>query len=161
MCGSLKFENMTARIGNYIPVANMVTGQKGQCIWSGFAKEEKLKFWKMQGLVYLAVCVNSFTEQSTEFCVPHDKLLGIGLLKDVHVRGKLIAPNRSMKLVTRPPASDFEKRLHNRWPIASPTFFRSQVKLEYGVQYLPDSMLRYSTVFDSDDIIKGQKEMSL
>lgn len=117
MCSSLKLEKFKSKIGE--PVLVIGTKGQGTAIWSGFAKRSRLdNFWKPRGLAKnVAVMVNSFIEGKVEFRVPGGLMRGIGIKRDVKVAGRLVGPMDSVKLVTRPPKSDFEKRIHDRWPV--------------------------------------------
>ena len=142
MCGSLRYNHKPSRLGDLLPVINPATGKQGTAEWSGFAKSEKLAFWNRNGnAVPISVVANSIVEQNIEL-----KLRGIikaiGLKKDVYIEGKLIGKAGSVKIVTRPPANEFEKRIHARWPI---------VKMNNGE----------CQVFTSNDMIKGPGELAL
>jgi len=116
MCGTLKFEKRASRIGDLVSVFALNTNRQGTAKWSGFAQEEKLYWWLRSG-VPVHIMTHSFLERDLEFGVPGMRIQAIGIKKDVWVNNKLIAPARSVKLVTRVPLSDYESRIHKRWPL--------------------------------------------
>lgn len=110
---------MSKRVGEHIPIQNPYTMKQGKAIWSGFATEEKQYWWKEKGkAITVHGKIESFTEQGKEILVPKEaNLIGLGLRKDVVVNGKTIGPVKSVKIMTRPAATPFEKKLHDRWPV--------------------------------------------
>jgi len=116
MCKTLKLKKFKSKVGE--PVLVIGTKGQGTATWSGFAKRSRLDFWRRRGEVKnVAVRANSFIEGKVEFRVPGGLMRGVGLKRDVMVAGKLVGPRNTVKLVTRPPKSDFEKRIHDRWPV--------------------------------------------
>jgi len=116
MCGTLKLEKFKSKIGE--PVVVIGTKGQGSATWSGFAKRSRLDFWKRRGETKnVAIRASSFIEGKVEFKVPGGLMKGVGLKRNVMVGGRLVGPRNTVKLVTRPPKSDFEKRIHDRWPV--------------------------------------------
>lgn len=141
MCGTLKHEKFKSKVGE--PV--LVVGNKGQgtATWSGFAKRSRLDFWARRGETKrVAVKASSFVEGKVEFRVPGGLMQGVGLKRDVMVGGRLVGPRNTVKLVTRPPMSDFEKQIHDRWPL---------VKNENG----------HTHVFSEVDVVAGPHQPNL
>ena len=121
MCGTLKYANVKSKIGDKIRVVNPYTRRLGTAIWSGFATEEKEYWWKAQGHA-ITVCglITGFIEKKYEFIIPDNStLIMLGLRKDIIIKGKVIGPAKSVKLLTRPAISPLEKEIHDRWPIVN------------------------------------------
>jgi len=121
MCGTLKFENMTARIGNLIPYSTVYCDGKGT--WSGFIQEEKASWWAGYVVAQAKIFASAFTEKprndiSVIFELPQGtNLIAAVLRQNVIVRGRVIGARGDVKIVTRAPGSEFEKKIHKRWPL--------------------------------------------
>jgi hypothetical protein len=118
MCGTLKFEGTVIKYGGSVVVETADT--LADCKWSGFAKVERFKEW-MHGTnaVHCKVQVDSFVEGKATFAMPKDWCME-GLWMGSH-DGKFIArdiaPERSVKILTRKPLNPFEAKIHKRWPV--------------------------------------------
>jgi hypothetical protein len=118
MCGTLKHEKRNLKPGNPVPYTAVESGKSGQAKWSGFAQNESLaEFWsKASEFALVRIEVDSFNEQGVELKLK-GSLKGIGLRKDVAVKGRIIGRKGEVKIVTRPPMNDFERKIHKRWPV--------------------------------------------
>jgi len=145
MCGSLHYgkdPTLVAKIGDPVPVINLVTGESGTAVWGGFAKQEKTAWWQEAGNpVPVVLSVDTFIEGNTEFRIPTGEISGIGLTRDVLVYGKRIGIAKTIKIMTRAASSALEKSIHSRWPIV---FHPSGS----GVH-----------IFENKDIVHGQQEL--
>ena len=110
---------MASKIGNRIPVINPSNNLEGNAVWSGFATEERQMWWQENGeAITINAKVTSFIEKNTEVKIPEGATMaGVGLRKDVIVQGKVIGPIKSVKLLTRSAVTEFEKKIHKRWPL--------------------------------------------
>lgn len=121
MCGTLRFgrdDTSVAKIGNPVPVRNVLTGAEGRAVWSGFAQQEKLSWWEDRGNgVPIAILADTFVEGHVEFRIPTGELTGLGLRRDVFVNGKQVGWRHTFKIVTRPAQGTFEKGIHSRFPL--------------------------------------------
>jgi hypothetical protein len=122
MCGSLKHENTISKIGERVDITNVLTGKTGKLVWSGFAQQERLNWWLKQGATNgVVILADSFVEGKAEFKIPGSVVSAIGLRKDVFVKGKLIGRAGTVRIVTRAASTDFEKTVHDRWPMVLST----------------------------------------
>lgn len=115
MCNSLKLGKFESKIGERVRVQfNSKTTSK---VWSGFARVDRVDWWKQKSS-FVDVCVRAtvITEGKVDLRVPGGQIVAIGLKKDVHVHGRMIARAQTVKLVTRAPMNPFEKQLNSRWP---------------------------------------------
>jgi len=118
VCGTLKHEKRAIKLGQLVDVYAPLTGRLGRCAWSGHARREKLdSYWYQNDCVPVHLHVSSFVEQGWELWVPTGIIEGIGLKKDIWVGSNLIGTAKSVKIVTRPPLNEFEKKIHHRWPL--------------------------------------------
>jgi len=118
MCSTLYFENQDTTIGSRIFCIVPTLDKTKESIWSGFCQIEKLDWWKkISNGVEVEVNVSAFQEGKYNFPVPGGKILGLYLCKDVEVNGKVIGKAGSCKLITRSAQSDFEKKVHSRFPV--------------------------------------------
>ena len=119
MCGSLKHEEQASKIGTSVRVEYSHSKVQKNAIWAGFAKKEKLDWWKNNAAAKpVTVFVDSFIEGTIECRVPSRCFFGIVLDKDVVVQGRVIGHKGSVKILTRDAVTPFEKKLHPRWPLS-------------------------------------------
>lgn len=118
MCGNLKTSQNNIKFGNLVQVTNVEDGRTGKAKFTGFAKTESLKEFWSQATDFASVNVNaeSFSEKGVNFTI-RGTLKAIGLQRDVAVRGRIIGRKGEVKIVTRAPLNDFEKKVHKRWPL--------------------------------------------
>lgn len=119
MCGTLKFQNRAAKIGNPIPVFNPVTKQYGEAVFSGHAQVEKEVWWqKKSNCLRIQAFPTEFEEGGHNIVVPKGAyMIGLGLRKTVIINGRKVGPAQSWKILTRPAKSHYEKIVHPRWPV--------------------------------------------
>lgn len=119
MCGTLKFEKKTAKIGSSVPAVNLRLGSELEAIWSGFVRTEKLAWWKKNGRAETVVIRPShFDEQGKTFKVTKGAvILGLLLGADVMIGGKLVARAGEIRIITRAAETNTEKEVHHRWPV--------------------------------------------
>jgi len=145
MCGTVKFgrgDTSIAKIGDPVPVVNILDKRQGSAEWSGFAKQERTSWWIRQGKpVPVSLCITTFVEGSSEFKIPAESTVcGLGLTQDVKVQGKVIGRAHTVKVLTREPKNDLERKIHNRWPVVLDKDGRVHI-------------------FTSSDLVKGQQEL--
>jgi hypothetical protein len=123
MCGTLKFEDRVAKAGDLIQVNSANFPQSYTMRpWWGFIRRENLEgFWKKSKPMWVHIYgLRSFIEQKTEVQVGPGLIMhAAALTRDVFVRGKLVGRAGSVKILTRPAYSDFEKKIHHRWPLVT------------------------------------------
>ncbi len=109
MCGSLKHNDRTVKIGGIVEVTNLRTGKTGRARWNGFAREDSMEnVWKKHHPVPLAVHAESFQEQHKVYKLKdNDYICAIGLPN-----------NKTFRIVTRE-AEGTEKLVHHRFPVTS------------------------------------------
>ena len=121
MCGTLKLEGFKFNIGGEIPVYQReVQGlRRFLARWTGFAQEEKLSWWQRPGDQIVFGKIEAFWEHGQELDVEQGSAANFLLLnREVYIgAGEIIARPGEVKLITRRPATDYERRLHNRFPI--------------------------------------------
>ena len=117
MCGTLKFENRAHMVGNIIPIVNPANGKQGMARWSGFAQNEKLGYWRQYGkAVDINIPATRIVEQNIELRL-RGTLQALGIKSTVNVHGRIIAVAGEVKVITREPLSEWEKKIHHRWPL--------------------------------------------
>lgn len=112
MCGELKHEKMSKRIGNPIPMKTESGTESG--MWGGHARSEELPKWLAGGWKLGTLeSVTSYTEGKGEkltwFQVPIGKAIQI-----IYFPGDS-GKYKSMRIVTRP-ADENEIKIHDRFP---------------------------------------------
>jgi len=119
MCGKIKIEETAYQIGSSIPTLSLRMGADSEAIWSGFARTEKLAWWRKAGRGEMVVIPGThFNEQGTEFRVGDTgKILGMLLGSDVEIEGKIVARAGEVRVVTRSAETTTEKNIHDRWPV--------------------------------------------
>lgn len=122
MCGTLKHENRSSKIGNLVPVFNPFRETSGNIVWSGFATLEREDWWVRESRgIPLFVYADAFVEQDHTFQVPGGRIDALGLQRDVFVthQGKRVQVGwkYTVKLMTRRARSAFERKIHKRWPV--------------------------------------------
>jgi len=146
MCSTLRFKQYSSKIGErvYVQIKGKDNGKrKVSKTWSGFARVDRLDFWKRKAsYVKLKVIANVFQESKVHLRIPGGQIDAIGLKKDVYVQGKMIAGQQTVKLITRAPMNIFEASINDRWPCVND----------------PDRPGHYY-VWDDEDVMKGQKEL--
>lgn len=121
MCGTIKHEGVAKKMGNifriYPAYAGSVAWSSADRHWSGFMQFERADWWKTKADCFpVVIPATSFSEGKYELHVPGGMLAGYLLDRPIILNGRCIAPGDSFKIVTRGPISDFEKKVHNRWP---------------------------------------------
>jgi hypothetical protein len=111
MCGTVKHNSLIHKRGF------AVITSEGSAIWSGFSTLEKADFWLSKGSK-TEILVNSFTEGGLEISNPAGTFKGLKLTKDVVISNKTIGRTGEVKIITRKPLTEFEKKIHHRWPVA-------------------------------------------
>lgn len=129
MCGSLNLEGVSHRIGDPVRVTNTLKRSEGLVRWSGFIRLELEDWWIRKGrAIPLLVHASSFVEQGHIFRVPSGRIDAYGLQQSVFVthqgQQKQVGWKHTVKILTRAPRSEFERRIHKRWPVVHtlPTF---------------------------------------
>jgi hypothetical protein len=138
----IKYLGQDSQLGGFLQVRNTENGKEGPARWAGFAKEEKLAYWKNKSsAVLLSVKADSIEEQKLQLKLK-GTISAIGLKKEVLVNGRVIGRAGDVKILTREPMSDWERRVSDRLPI---------VKTNNGdIQ-----------VFTSNDLLAGPGELLL
>ncbi len=118
MCGTLKYNDQSMKIGTRLHAHEYKTGRKVAGEWTGFIKEEKLNWWKRQAkLIPIEVRATSFIEGKFELDVPSHSVLAYQLMGDVKFNGHIIGKSGEIKLLTRKSINRFETSIHSRWPV--------------------------------------------
>jgi hypothetical protein len=120
MCCSIRREGVVKQVRNYPKLNITYKSIQGSAHFSGFAKIEKLNWWKTHGnSVGVNILADTFTEGKVEFRVPQGRLAGIGLRRDIKVSGKTIGQTKTVRLLTREARSEVERSIHSRWPVVT------------------------------------------
>lgn len=143
MCCSILQEGIVKQIRHYPKLNISYKSAQGNARFSGFAKIERLNWWKQNGnVVSVDIFADTFTEKGVEFKIPKGRLTGIGLRKEVKVSGKTIGQAKTVRLLTREARTKIERALHSRWPVVTVngelyTFTEKDIiRGEYGQQEL-------------------------
>ena len=119
MCSESRREGLAHRLGNIVQIYFQTRPELAEARWTGYAQESKLAWWLQasQGIKGFMLA-DSFTEQGKEFRVETGKIQAIFINKPVILsENKTIAAPGEIKIITRAAVSDFERRIHSRWPI--------------------------------------------
>ena len=153
MCGTLKFEGLAKKKGDLVLTHDVQDGKTIKAHWGGFAQAESVQsFWNRRADPHKGVIIaDSFVEggygskAEIELSIPSHKIQAMLVRKDVLVDGRLVGKAGDVKIVTRAPRNDFEKSIHNRWPLV-------YIKKTNENGIVQDSVY----VWTAQDIVKGQ-----
>lgn len=114
MCGTLRHEKLSVKLGTPIPIKAGDTLLNG--VWDAHAREESIDKWKAGGWKEATIpSVTSYTEgygeKQKEFSVPTGKSIKVIYHPDV----KTPKGTHPFKIVTRE-ANEVEKQTHPRFP---------------------------------------------
>jgi hypothetical protein len=143
MCGTLKFENTAAKIGNLVAIE--FNGHLTRVKWAGFAQDSKVQDWlKHTNARHVTIICTAFDESGITFRMPglHIEAIKIGHHNGDWVNNTTIAIPGTVKVITRAPLNEFEASIHKRWPaVRDPTN--------------PDKYYQWT----KKDILVGQQEL--
>lgn len=118
MCSTLKYGHRTMRVGAVVQGRVWKSDRVVQGKWTGFIREERLKWWREQtDLTPIEVFATSFTQHDVAFDVPGKILLGYQIQAEVYYGNKCIGYPGEIKLITRKSANEYESSIHTRWPV--------------------------------------------
>ena len=110
MCGSLKHSHWAnkdpIRVGQEIPrEADLKPKPSGPVIWNGFARQENLSAWTSKGWTP-GTLTTDYEEGGKWFS-----------RGEIQMVSREVGGTTFVNLVTRPPKTEEERKLHSRWPL--------------------------------------------
>lgn len=118
MCSSSKREGIKTFVKDHPKLEVVYQGKSGKAQLSGFAQVEKIGYWREQAdAVNVNILADSFCEGDVEVKVPTGRIAALGLRREVKINGTIIGNAKSVRILTREARTNFEKKLHHRWPL--------------------------------------------